>query len=126
MALRLAIRTELQPWTEYFEGIFSIKYALEPLVPELSYNDLVIVDGLVATRPAQDPYPFLRVGPSALSITNAASLFQRTGDGLNSSRISSAVVPPKAPLWSFFISLYAATARRTTGCSSGVKFMNVI
>ncbi len=52
MALRLAIRAELQPWTEYFEGSFSIKYALEPLVPELSYNDLVIVDGLVATRPA--------------------------------------------------------------------------
>ena len=51
MALRLAIRAELQPWTEYFEGSFSIKYALEPLVPELSYNDLVIVDGLVATRP---------------------------------------------------------------------------
>ncbi len=52
MALRLAIRAELQPWTEYFEGSFSIKYALEPLVPELSYDDLVIVDGLVATRPA--------------------------------------------------------------------------
>ena len=51
MALRLAIRAELQPWTEYFEGSFSIKYVLEPLVPELSYNDLVIVDGLVVTRP---------------------------------------------------------------------------
>ncbi len=52
MALRPAIRAELQPWTEYFEGSFSIKYVLDPLVPELSYNDLVIVDGLVATRPA--------------------------------------------------------------------------
>jgi len=51
LALRLAIRAELQPWTEYFEGSVSIKYVLEPLVPELSYNDLVIVDGLVATRP---------------------------------------------------------------------------
>ncbi len=49
MALRLAIGAELQPWTEYFEGSFSIKYALEPLIPELSYNDLVIVDGLVAS-----------------------------------------------------------------------------
>ena len=49
MALRLAIRAELQPWTEYFEGSFSIKYVLQPLVPELSYNDLVIVDGLLAS-----------------------------------------------------------------------------
>jgi hypothetical protein len=32
-----------------FRGSFSIKYVLEPLVPELSYNDLVIVDGLVAS-----------------------------------------------------------------------------
>ena len=32
-----------------FEGSFSIKYVLQPLVPELSYNDLVIVDGLVAS-----------------------------------------------------------------------------
>ena len=49
MAPWLAIRAELQPWTEYFEGSFSIKYALEPLAQELSYNDLVIVDGLVAS-----------------------------------------------------------------------------
>ena len=32
-----------------FQGSFSIKYILEPLVPELSYNDLVIIDGLVAS-----------------------------------------------------------------------------
>ena len=32
----------------HFEGSFSIKYVLRPLVPELGYNDLVIVDGLVA------------------------------------------------------------------------------
>ena len=32
-----------------FRGSFSIKYVLQPLVPELSYNDLVIVDGLVAS-----------------------------------------------------------------------------
>ena len=28
---------------------FSLKYILNPLVPELTYNDLVIVDGLVAS-----------------------------------------------------------------------------
>ena len=66
-------------------------------------------------------------GPSAVSITNAASASQRRGDGFNSSRISEAVVPPKAPLCSFFfISWYAATARRTMGSSSGVKSMTVI
>ncbi|MFQ5705216.1 MAG: DUF2779 domain-containing protein [Gemmatimonadales bacterium] len=32
-----------------FEGSFSLKYVLHPLVPELTYNDLVIVDGLVAS-----------------------------------------------------------------------------
>jgi hypothetical protein len=32
-----------------FQGSFSIKHVLQPLVPELSYNDLVIVDGLVAS-----------------------------------------------------------------------------
>ena len=31
-----------------FHGSFSIKAVLHPLVPELSYNDLVVVDGLVA------------------------------------------------------------------------------
>jgi len=46
------MRAELQPWTEYFGGSFSLKDVLEPLVPKLSYNDLVIVDGLAATRPA--------------------------------------------------------------------------
>lgn len=32
-----------------FMGSFSIKYVLNPLVPELTYNDLVIVNGLVAS-----------------------------------------------------------------------------
>ncbi len=32
-----------------FEGSFSIKYVLNPLVPELSYDDLVIVDGMIAS-----------------------------------------------------------------------------
>ena len=32
-----------------FLGSFSLKYVLSPLVPELTYNDLVIVDGLVAS-----------------------------------------------------------------------------
>ena len=32
-----------------FEGSFSLKYVLQPLVPELSYNDLVVVDGLEAS-----------------------------------------------------------------------------
>jgi hypothetical protein len=32
-----------------FRGSFSLKYVLTPLVPELTYNDLVIVDGLVAS-----------------------------------------------------------------------------
>ena len=32
-----------------FQGSFSLKYILNPLVPELTYNDLVIVDGLVAS-----------------------------------------------------------------------------
>ncbi|UCF19999.1 MAG: DUF2779 domain-containing protein [Gemmatimonadota bacterium] len=32
-----------------FQGSFSIKYVLSPLVPELSYNDLVIVDGMAAS-----------------------------------------------------------------------------
>jgi predicted RecB family nuclease len=32
-----------------FKGSFSLKDILNPLVPELTYNDLVIVDGLVAS-----------------------------------------------------------------------------
>ncbi len=32
-----------------FLGSFSLKYVLNPLVPELTYDDLVIVDGLVAS-----------------------------------------------------------------------------
>lgn len=32
-----------------FHGSFSLKYVLNPLVPELTYDDLVIVDGLVAS-----------------------------------------------------------------------------
>ena len=32
-----------------FHGGFSLKYVLNPLVPELTYDDLVIVDGLVAS-----------------------------------------------------------------------------
>jgi hypothetical protein len=32
-----------------FKGSFSLKYILTPLVPELTYNDLVIVDGMVAS-----------------------------------------------------------------------------
>ncbi len=32
-----------------FLGSFGLKYVLHPLVPELTYDDLVIVDGLVAS-----------------------------------------------------------------------------
>ncbi len=32
-----------------FRGSFSLKYVLTPLVPDLSYRDLVIVDGRVAS-----------------------------------------------------------------------------
>jgi uncharacterized protein DUF2779 len=32
-----------------FHGSFSLKYVLHPLAPELTYSDLVIVDGLVAS-----------------------------------------------------------------------------
>ena len=32
-----------------FEGSFSLKYVLHPLVPDLTYDNLVIVDGLVAS-----------------------------------------------------------------------------
>jgi hypothetical protein len=32
-----------------FRGSFSLKYILNPLVPDLSYDDLVIVDGRVAS-----------------------------------------------------------------------------
>src|SRR5262249_10356070 len=32
-----------------FRGSFSLKYILTPLVPELTYSDLVIIDGLVAS-----------------------------------------------------------------------------
>ena len=32
-----------------FEGSFSLKYILNPLVPDLTYDDLVIIDGLVAS-----------------------------------------------------------------------------
>lgn len=32
-----------------FRGSFSLKYILTPLVPELSYSDLVIVDGMLAS-----------------------------------------------------------------------------
>ena len=70
------------------------------------------------------PYRFLRVGPSAVSITNAASSVQRAGDGFNSSRTSSAVVPLNGPSCRF-VAWYAATARRTTGCSSIVSSMTV-
>ena len=70
-------------------------------------------------------YRFRRDGPSAVSITNAASSAQRTGDGLNSSRISSAVLLLKGPFCPFFARRYAATARRTTGSSTGVMSMLV-
>ena len=43
-------------------------------------------------------------GPSAVSITNAASAAQRMGDGSNSSRTASAVVRPNIPLYPFFAS----------------------
>src|SRR5437867_12552832 len=32
-----------------FLGSFSLKYVLTPLVPDLTYNDLVIVEGMVAS-----------------------------------------------------------------------------
>jgi hypothetical protein len=32
-----------------FHGSFSIKAVLNPLVPDLSYDDLIIVDGLTAS-----------------------------------------------------------------------------
>jgi hypothetical protein len=32
-----------------FQGSFSLKYILSPLVPDLTYNDLAIVDGQVAS-----------------------------------------------------------------------------
>ena len=32
-----------------FKGSFSLKYILSPLVPELTYDDLVIVDGRLAS-----------------------------------------------------------------------------
>lgn len=32
-----------------FLGSFSLKYVLTPLAPELTYKDLVIVDGMVAS-----------------------------------------------------------------------------
>jgi predicted RecB family nuclease len=32
-----------------FKGSFSLKYILNPLVPDLSYDDLVIVDGRIAS-----------------------------------------------------------------------------
>ena len=32
-----------------FRGSFSLKYILNPLVPDLSYSDLVIVDGKTAS-----------------------------------------------------------------------------
>src|SRR6185295_2603746 len=32
-----------------FKGSFSLRYILSPLVPDLSYNDLAIVDGQVAS-----------------------------------------------------------------------------
>jgi hypothetical protein len=32
-----------------FRGSFSLKYILTPLVPDLSYSDLVIVDGKAAS-----------------------------------------------------------------------------
>ena len=32
-----------------FEGSFSLKYILHPLVPDLTYDDLVIIDGMVAS-----------------------------------------------------------------------------
>ena len=42
----------------------------------------------IALLPVRHCHRFLRVGPSAVLITNAASSFQRTGDVLDSSRIS--------------------------------------
>ena len=32
-----------------FRGSFSLKYILTPLVPDLSYDDLVIIDGMLAS-----------------------------------------------------------------------------
>ena len=32
-----------------FHGSFSLKYVLHPLVPHLTYDDLIIVDGMVAS-----------------------------------------------------------------------------
>ncbi len=32
-----------------FHGSFSLKYILHPLVPRLTYDDLIIVDGMVAS-----------------------------------------------------------------------------
>ena len=40
-----------------FHGSFSIKYVLQPLVPELSYTDLVIVYGLVASVEISSHFP---------------------------------------------------------------------
>ena len=74
---------------------------------------------------AKRRYRLLRAGPSPTCITYAASAVQRIGDGFSSSRISSAVVPLNGPSYSFF-ALYAATARRTTGCSCRVKFMTLM
>ncbi len=39
----------MAPYHHDFLGSFSLKYVLHPLVPELTYDDLVIVDGLVAS-----------------------------------------------------------------------------
>ena len=36
------------------QGSFGIKYLLQPLVPELGYNDLVIIGGLLASGKIAD------------------------------------------------------------------------
>ena len=45
-ALRAAVA---QRYRKDFKGSFSLKYILSPLVPDLTYNDLAIVDGQVAS-----------------------------------------------------------------------------
>ena len=40
-----------------FKGNFSLKYILSPLVPELTYDDSVIVDGRLARYPESRFHP---------------------------------------------------------------------
>ena len=89
-------------------------------VPPVTYGARDVRRVLRSGLPAAERYRFLRVGPSAVSITKSASSVQRVGDGVSSSRISSAVLLLNGPFCPFFASRYAATARRTTGFSSGV------